>query len=316
MIQAGGSRQQAVGAQRRARLLDAGWRRAQADLVEHPCARGLQRGLVLGGPFEKAPRVAVAHDRAAGHRDHPVGRRQAALQAMLDQQYRRVGLLVEPAQLPDQLVARHGVQLRGRLVEQDQRRARDERGGERDPLQLAAGQLAGGAVQQVTDPEGQRGLLHPARDAAGAAGAQVLERQRELGADRVHDDLRLGILQQRAGHGADRGRGVIACVQSADDHVARKAAAVEVRDETGGGAQQRRLARPRQPHDDAELTGRHRQADIAQRILCPRRISIADALEGENAHGNHPGHADELSPAHPERRERSVLRVCWPISDR
>ena len=115
--------------------------------IEHSRAWSLQRRLALGGPFEEAPRVAVADNLAIGHRYHPVGGGQAALQPVLDQQHGCVGLLVEPAQLPDQLVTGHRVELRRRLVEQHQRWTRDERGGERDPLELAAGQLAGGPVE-------------------------------------------------------------------------------------------------------------------------------------------------------------------------
>src|SRR3712207_8496556 len=44
----------------------------------------------------------------------------------------------QPAQQPDQLVACDGIELRGRFVQHEQRRAMDERGGQRDALQLAA----------------------------------------------------------------------------------------------------------------------------------------------------------------------------------
>ena len=45
-------------------------------------------------------------------------------------------------------VARDGIELGGRLVEQDDPRAPGQRGAERDALQLAAGELVGRAVQE------------------------------------------------------------------------------------------------------------------------------------------------------------------------
>ena len=69
---------------------------------------------------------------------HAVGGGQAALEPVLGDHDGRPPLLVEPAQQPDQLVARDRVELRRGLVEQQQGRAVDQRGGDRDALQLAA----------------------------------------------------------------------------------------------------------------------------------------------------------------------------------
>ncbi len=178
-------------------------------------------GSFVGGPLEEACGVAVADERAVGEHDHAVGRGEAALEAMLDQQHGRVGLLVQAPQLPDQLIARDGIELRGRLVEQHERRPRDERGRERDALQLTAGELGCGAIEQVRDAQRERGLLDRARD-HGAAVAEVLERQRELGANGAHDHLRLGVLEQRARERAERGGGVLARVEPADADGSRR----------------------------------------------------------------------------------------------
>ena len=158
----------------------------------------------------------------------PIGRGEAALQAVLGEQDRDPPLLVEPAQQPDQLVAGDRVELGGRLVEQDQARAGDQRRGERDPLQLAAGEGVDGALEQVRDREGQGDLL----DRAGAGGGRVaahLQRQPDLGRDRGRDDLGLGVLGevaddrgQLAGAGGDR-------VDAGDLDPALDLAAVEVR---------------------------------------------------------------------------------------
>ena len=190
-------RRRARGARRRRRGASA----ACAGSGSRPCARSVARasltplgggrsparansraagvssaGLVLGGPLEHRARRRVAGDRAVAQRDHAVGVRQAALEPVLGEHDRRAPLLVEPAQQPDQLVAGDRVELRGRLVEQHERRAPGERGAERDALQLAAGELVRRAVEQVGDAERERRLLDPARDGRGGQPA-VLERK-------------------------------------------------------------------------------------------------------------------------------------------
>ena len=92
------------------------------------------------------------------------------------------------------------------------------------------------------DAERERGLLHPARDRRRAPAA-VLERERELGAHGAHHDLRLRVLEQRPGDGGQLGRAVLARVEPARHQPPGELAAVEVRDEPGRRAQQRRLAR-------------------------------------------------------------------------
>ena len=100
---------------------------------------------------------------------------------MLGEHDRGPPLLVEPAQHAEQLVARDGIELRGRLVEQHEPRAAGERRAERHALELAARELVRRAVEQRRDAERERRLLHPARDRGGRQPA-VLEREGELAA--------------------------------------------------------------------------------------------------------------------------------------
>ena len=92
----------------------------------------------------------------------------------------------------------------------------------------------------------------PRATRAGAVPA-ALERQRELGAHRAHDELRLGVLEQRARDRAQARRAVLARVQTGERHAAGEAPAVEVRHEPAGGAQQRRLAVAGEAREQAEL---------------------------------------------------------------
>ena len=161
---------------------------------------------------------------------------------MLDQQDGRVPLLVEPSQQPYELVAGDRIELRCGLVQEHEPGTRRKRCGERHTLQLTAGELVCGAVEQLPQAERQCNLLDRARHRAGRVTA-VLQAEGELGAYRAHHDLRLGVLKDGAGVGADSGGAVLACVEPGDGDAPGEVAAVKVRNEAAGGPQQRGLAR-------------------------------------------------------------------------
>ena len=230
-------------------------------------------------------------------RDHAVGGGEAALEAVLGEHDRGAPLLVDAPQHAEQLVARHRVELGGRLVEQQQPRPGGQRRAERHALELAARQLVRRAVEQPGDAERERRLLDPARD-RGRAPAAVLERERELRAHRPHHDLRLGVLEQRAGDGGQLGRAVVARVEPAGQQPPRELAAVEVRHEPGRGAQQRRLARPRPAREHDELAGLDAQGDVGERRPRGARIRVGHAVEDELAHRPTPRRSANGSSAH------------------
>ncbi len=279
--------QQAMPAQRRARLLDADRRGAETRQREQLRARGLQRGGARRGPLQERARVAVVGDAPAVQRDHPIGGTQAALQAVLGEQDRRLPLLVEAAQQPDQLVAGDGVELRGRLVEQQHPRAARERGAERDALLLAARELVRGAIEQVVDAERERDLLDPARHRGGAVPA-ALQRERELGAHRVHHELRLGILEERPRDRPQPRGAVLAGVEAREHDTPREAPAVEVRHQAAGGAQQRGLAVAGEARQQAQLARGNLQAHVVERRALDARVAVGDAVERQDAHGSIP----------------------------
>jgi hypothetical protein len=233
-----GGRGEPIGrAQRRARFLHRHRRRAQAGRGEQARRRGLELGRVPARPGEEGTRRRVAGHGAVRQRDHAIGGGEAALKAVLRQHDRRAPLLVEPAQHAEQLVPSDRVELGRRLVEEHETRPPGQRGAQRHALQLAAGQLVRRAVEQVGDPQRERGLLHPARHRRGLEAA-VLQREGQLRPDRAHDDLGLRLLEQRAGHRRQVGRTVRAHVQAADLQPAGELAAVEVRHQAGRRLQQ------------------------------------------------------------------------------
>ena len=83
--------------------------------------------------------------------------------------------------------------------------------------------------------------LDPGPD-LGGRDAEVLEPESDLVRDDRHHDLVLGVLEDRRDRAGELGRACAARVEPRDDDPARKAAAVEVRDEPCERAEQRRLA--------------------------------------------------------------------------
>ena len=157
---------------------------------------------------------------------------------MLDQQDGGVEVLVDATQQPHQLVPCHGIELRCRLVQHDQRGLPGEGSGERDALQLAPGELGGGPVEQMRDAQRERRLLHRPRH-SGPPAPLILEREAEFGADGAHHDLRLRVLEEGPHDRGQLAGTVLAGVHPGDQHAAGELSSVEVRDEPAGGSEQR-----------------------------------------------------------------------------
>ena len=245
-------------------------------------AAGAARRARTGAPRASAARARArppttsASDGAASqaiapssHHHDAVGVRQAALEPVLGEHDRRPPLLVEPAQQPDELVARDGIQLRGRLVEQHDARARPRaprrarRAAARHRTARASGGPAAPRSRAPAPPP-------PPRAPPRRRPAAVLQRKRQLGAHGRHHRLGLRVLEERAGDRREIAGAVLARVHPADDGAAGECAAVEVRDEAGGGAQQRRLARGRQAGEHARTRRARRRARrrAARRARC------------------------------------------------
>ncbi len=148
------------------------------------------------------------------------------------------------------------------------RGAGDEGRCQRHSLELAAGEGVYGAVEEVRDGEGEGHLL----DRAGAGGGRVaahLQGQLDLGGDRGRDDLGLGVLGDVADDARQLARARLDRVEAGDLDGPVDLAAVEVRDEAAGGAQQGRLAAGRAPGEHDELP--RRRVAARRRAAPPRR---------------------------------------------
>ncbi len=214
-------------------------------------------------------RGASSRTRPLLEEDDAVGVAERARRALLGDDDARVAAERE---LEERLRPR-GVELRGRLVEQQQLRLERERRGEADALQLAAGDL-GHAPRRRSPamPTAASARCTRGQDRLGR-GADVLEPERDLGGDAPEDDLVLRILEDRRDRSGELGRPRAARVAAGDLDAALEAAAVEPRHEPGERAHERRLAgagRAEQQHDLAALD---LERDVAQRR---RRLRVRE----------------------------------------
>ena len=99
-----------------------------------------------------------------GQDTDPIGQMLRLFKIVRDEQYRAVVILADAQQHLLHALSGHGIQRGKRLVQQQQRRLRDQRPGERDALLLSAAERSGIEIQQGSDPELRGGLIDPLPD--------------------------------------------------------------------------------------------------------------------------------------------------------
>jgi hypothetical protein len=174
---------------------------------------------------------SVEHDSTPIEENHPVGTLERQRRTLLRDDD-------GAAELDGVVEERFGavrVELRGRLVEQQQRRAEGKRGGHADALQLARRKLvcpASGEVIGADRPESfERSASNPNR-----LDTDVLEPEGDLVLDDGEDDLVLRVLEDAGDGPGQVTRSRATRVATVHFDSADKLAAVEVRDEPGEGA--------------------------------------------------------------------------------
>ena len=174
---------------------------------------------------------------------------------------------------------RFGIELRGRLVEEQQPRLERKRRSKADPLQLATGELGRLAAPEVERIHRFERPLDPRPDLA-RRNADVFEPEGDLVRDDGHHDLVLGILEDRRNGAGKLGRPGPPSIEPGDDDPTREAAPVEVRHESGERAQQRRLAGPGGTEESHDLSRLERQRHVPQRRR-RRRVRERQAVDGD-----------------------------------
>ena len=209
----------------------------------------------VGGPVAREPGERFVARRV--QHDPPVSRKRTRSQTSSGPAGRcseRTTATPRPAASRTKGVRSLGIELGGRLVEQEQLRLEGERGRQADPLQLAGGELRDAPLEQMLGPERGEGGAHPRRDLGGRR-ADVLDAEGDLVPDTAEDHLVLRILEDGRDEAGEVGRPRPASVVPADLHASLEPAAVEVRHEPGQGAHERRLARARGAEDGDDLAG-------------------------------------------------------------
>ena len=125
------------------------------------------------------------------------GQRQRLLQPVLRQEDGGAQLAVDAAQRLQKIGGGDGVQLAGRLVQNQHLGLHDHDGGQTQQLLLAAGQLIHRLAEPVLNAEEGRHLRHTAADGRGIA-AQALQSEGQLVPDLVRHHLMLRRLEDEA----------------------------------------------------------------------------------------------------------------------
>jgi hypothetical protein len=229
---------------------------------------------MLGEPCEGRVARSVEKDAPILEEEHAVGQGKRPRGPLLcedDGDAEILDLVEEP-------LGRLGVELRGRLVEEQQPGPQSERGREADALQLAAGELRRLPAREVGGADGVERLERLRPDLRGRR-AQVLEPERDLVLDPGHHDLVLGVLED-GGDGPDEvGRPGTARVEAADDDGPAEPAAVEVGHEPGERAQERRLPAARRAEHGEDLAVGHFHGDVPERGLTRLGVGVRQPVD-------------------------------------
>ena len=208
------------------------------------------------------PALLVEHDGTIDETDRRV-------EIVLHEQDRAIAVRDQLGKCRIDLFDALGIEVRGRLVQHEERRTHRERARDRESLPSAARQAVGVLGAAVPQPHAaQRGL--GAVEHVGHRHPQVLGSERDLVEQGPRHQLCVGVLEDHAHMGAelgDRGRGdIVAGDFDRPPHVGRH----RLRDQAVHREGQRRLARsarPEQQHDLARL-------DVEARRCGGRRILV------------------------------------------
>ena len=113
----------------------------------------------IGGPGIDLSRRGFLDDDAFAHHGDPVGHAQGLGLVMGDEQRGDANALLQPPQLRAHRLAKAGVEIGERLVEQQKLRPRHQGTGQRDALLLSARQLGAAPSTEVVELNGVERLL-------------------------------------------------------------------------------------------------------------------------------------------------------------
>ena len=205
---------------------------------------------------EHVARRAAREHRAVREHEHAIRERREQLEILLDDEDRDAAV-AQRAEGARELRGGLGIELRGGLVEYEQRRVERERGGERHALQLAARELA-------REPQRERRCV---RERERRIDARANARRCERLILRTDGDFFLDGLAElrelRRRIGEDEGRGRTTAEWMRDRAVDRRGE--RAAEQSRGGECERALPRADVPRDADDLAARDIERDVAQR---------------------------------------------------
>ncbi|KJL43879.1 hypothetical protein RS82_01255 [Microbacterium trichothecenolyticum] len=211
------------------------------------------------------------------HHD-PVDEAYGGVEVVLDEEDRPVAGCDEFGEGGVHLFDPGGVEIRGRLVEHEERRPHREGARDREPLASAARQAVGVVASAFPQADPAEGLLgagehhchrHP----------EILRPERHLVEERAGDELRVRVLEHHADAGAELGDGRRLGVESLDLDRSGDGRRHGLRQQPIESEGQRRLARPARAEQQHHFSG----GDI-ERDGCRRRRGLAVMGDAELAH--------------------------------
>ena len=247
-------------------------------------------GFVQGEACELAG-VPTGRNAPRPHAHELVGDGEEPVQPVLRDDDRRPFVL-QSSQDPDKRLRARGVEVRRRLVEDEDLRTACDGGGERHPLLLPARQLGELLAQKPLYAAELCGLTDP-RDRGLRVGAQVLEREGDLVGDGPHEELAPRVLHHHAHpFGPLPGRQVVG-VRPADEDCAFAFAREEGSRQPVDKPQDGRLAVARPAAEDRTRAVRHVEGHLADAAArpgrlppLPRQLRLVEVAEGHAVQRN------------------------------
>ena len=225
-------------AQRRQR----GRRQPDPELVQ--LARAMpQHGVGRSVGDEAA--VVVEHD-------DPVDEAHGGVEVVLDEHDRTVAGRHEICEGRVHLVDSLGIEVRGGFVEDEQGRPHRQRARDRESLAAAARQAIGVLATTVPEPDAAQRDLGALED-FGHRHPQILGSERDLVENRAGHELGVGVLEDHADAGAERGDGRRGRIDAVDQDPSSDHGGHGVGDEAVQREGQRRLARAARAEDQHDL---------------------------------------------------------------
>ena len=232
------------------------------DVVAGKPDAALAQGVAL--LVEDLVEGAVGSDATVGHHDDAVHEGRPHVHAMLDDHHRRARAFHDGLNGGAHLSDAARIQVRGRLVQEQQARAHRENRRERQALLLPARQLRRRMIKGHIQAHRIQGVGH-ARPYLLAGNPQVLHAEGNVVTHAGQDHLGLGVLHEEA-HAAPRLRRGNAIDGERTGGLALLGTTQQARQ----AAHERRLARPGRPEHQHALTRRDIKINARQRgVLAP-----------------------------------------------